>query len=198
MEWHWIIALDLDSSSDPSPSYSWLFSLEEEGCRRDYLPAVRTVVRPQDNKRQPCVLGASSGAFWFVTDTAQGKRLIRTATLSWRDRAVTSRAREPRNRSLPHAAQEYFRILIAHLVCCCHMAFISIPSTQWGVKGPDAMSSSILYPFLGYRQVSLSPQSSDVMFKFIVTFKCGLITLRSDLNDQSEGFILLTEWVPHP
>lgn len=34
------------------------------------------------------------------------------------------------NRSLPHTAQEYFRILIAHLVCCCHMAFISIPSTQ--------------------------------------------------------------------
>lgn len=34
------------------------------------------------------------------------------------------------NRSLPHAAPEYFRILIAHLVCCCHMAFISIPSTQ--------------------------------------------------------------------
>lgn len=102
------------------------------------------------------------------------------------------------NRSLPHAAQEYFRILIAHLVCCCHMAFISIPSTQWGVKGPDAMSSSILYPSLSYRQISLLPQSSDVMFKFIVTFKCGLITLRSDLNDQSEGFILLTEWVPHP
>lgn len=32
--------------------------------------------------------------------------------------------------SVPHAVQEYFRILIAHLVCCCHMAFISIPSTQ--------------------------------------------------------------------
>lgn len=30
------------------------------------------------------------------------------------------------NRSLPHAVQEYFRILIARLVCCCHMAFISI------------------------------------------------------------------------
>ncbi len=41
-----------------------------------------------------------------------------------------SSAERDSNRSPPHAAVEYFRILIAYLVCCCHMAYISFLSSQ--------------------------------------------------------------------
>ncbi len=54
-----------------------------------------------------------------------------------------SGAERDSNRSPPHAAVEYFRILIAYLVCCCHMAFISILSSQWGVRPPDVAQMSL-------------------------------------------------------
>ena len=97
------------------------------------------------------------------------------------------------NRSLPHAAQEYFWILITHLVCRCHMAFISIPSTQWGVKGPDAVSSSLPHTFSFFLPV-VSASGVSLLIRSVIRclvfinwadeFKCGLITRQVDPADE--------------
>lgn len=138
-----------------SKSIDWLLLAVqlrgEKGSRRDYLSAVRTVIRRRDNKRPPaCTRSFPPSLLGTVGGTAQEKQVNKvSASVPERQRRHVA-FEEASNGSLPHAVQEYFRILIAHLVCCCHMAFISIPSTQWGVKGPDAVSSSIPHILLSF------------------------------------------------
>lgn len=146
MERHFT-ALDFDSSSDQSISSFWQFSSEEKRLQK------RLFIRCQDGC-QPTGQQAAAVCTLSVRQSllvcrrhGSGKKVNKdTSSLPERQRRHFA-SEGASNRSLPHAVQEYFRILIAHLVCCCHMAFISIPSTQWGVKGPDAVSSSIPHVF---------------------------------------------------
>lgn len=136
MEWH-LTTLDFESSPNQSISSFRPFISEEKRLR------LRLFICCQDGCRRRQKLQVC----WRHISGIKVNKDISSLPERQRRHFASEGAS---NRSLPHAAQEYFRILIAHLVCCCHMAFISIPSTQWGVKGPDAVSSSIPHIFLSF------------------------------------------------
>lgn len=149
MERHFT-ALDFDSSPNQSISSFWPFSSEEKRLQRRLFICCQDGCQATGQQTAAvCTLNVQQNLL-LCRRHGSGKKVNKdTSSLPERQRRHFA-SEGASNRSLPHAAQEYFRILIAHLVFCCHMAFISIPSTQWGVKGPDAASSSIPHIFLSF------------------------------------------------
>lgn len=149
MEQH-LATLDFDSSPNQSIRSLWPFSPEKKRLQKRLCICCQHGCQVAGQQTAAVCTRSIQQSLQFCRRHSSGKEVNKvTSSLLERQRRHFA-CEGASNRSLPHAAQEYFRILIAHLVCCCHMAFISIPSTQWGVKGPDAVSSSIPHIFLSF------------------------------------------------